>query len=122
MSDRYVLNHDHTVTKMDDLIEWAYRFENDDRRLVQEVVNGYTVSTVFLGIDHNFGDGDSPLLFETMVFPVGSFDEQFCERCSTYEQAMVMHTRGKEWAMKAPTPPPPAPKQKPPLDAQPPAL
>lgn len=28
----------------------------------------YRISTVWLGLDHNFGEGE-PLIFETMVFP-----------------------------------------------------
>ncbi len=47
-----------------------------------------TVSTVFLGNYHNFGDGP-PLIFETMVFG-GSLDEA-CERYSTEEQARAGH-------------------------------
>jgi hypothetical protein len=30
--------------------------------------NGYWVSTVWLGLDHGFGDDGPPLIFETMVF------------------------------------------------------
>ena len=47
-----------------------------------------TVSTVFLGIDHNFGEG-KPLLFETMVFG-GKLDEE-TERYSTWEEAVEGH-------------------------------
>ena len=46
------------------------------------------ISTVFLGLDHQFGDGP-PLLFETMVFG-GPLDETQ-ERCSTWAEAEIMH-------------------------------
>ena len=49
------------------------------------------VSTVFLGLDHNWGEG-APLVFETMVFNSASMDE-YCERCSTWEQAEAQHDR-----------------------------
>jgi len=49
------------------LMEWADWFETADRQVAQEDIAGIWVSTIFLGLDHNFlGKGD-PLLFETMV-------------------------------------------------------
>lgn len=48
------------------------------------------VSTVFLAIDHSWGDSD-PLLFETMVFPNDSMLDKDMARCSTYEQAVTQH-------------------------------
>lgn len=49
---------------------------------------GY-VSTVFLGIDHSHGIGDTPILFETMVF--GGFLDQEIMRYETYEEALKGH-------------------------------
>ena len=48
------------------------------------------VSTVFLGLNHAFGN-EPPELFETMIF--GGLHDQHQERCSTWEQAEEMHTR-----------------------------
>jgi hypothetical protein len=47
------------------------------------------VSTVFLGMDHNSDSDGRPLLFETMI--VGGLLDQFRMRCTTYEEAEVMH-------------------------------
>lgn len=49
-----------------------------------------TVSTVFLGLDHRYGDGP-PQLFETLVFG-GPFDG-WMDRCATWEQAEAMHEK-----------------------------
>lgn len=49
------------------LLTWAAWFKTADRRVRLSGIGGYTISTVFLGTDHQFGDGP-PLLFETMVF------------------------------------------------------
>ncbi len=49
------------------------------------------ISTVFLAIDHSFGDGP-PLLFETMVF--GGELDQSQERYSTWDEAEAGH---KAW-------------------------
>lgn len=70
-----------------DLEKWGGWFEQqDNRRVASTEIGGQSVSTIFLGIDHQWGEGP-PLLFETMVFPDG--DE--CERCSTWEEAELQH-------------------------------
>jgi hypothetical protein len=50
------------------------------------------VSTVFLGLDHSFGEGP-PLLFETMVF-VNDMSGRWMDRCSTWAEAERQHGRG----------------------------
>jgi hypothetical protein len=50
------------------VMAWAQWFETADRRVARTVMlDGSEVSTVFLGLDHSFGDGP-PQLFETCVF------------------------------------------------------
>lgn len=49
------------------------------------------VSTVFLGLDHNHLNDGPALLFETMIFPEGSYAEMYQRRCSTWEEAEEMH-------------------------------
>lgn len=49
-------------------LEWAYWFETADRRVARDEVAGIEISTVFLGLDHNFFGKSDPLLFETLVF------------------------------------------------------
>ena len=69
---------------------WARWFENNRDRIVkQEMVGDVKVSTVFLGLDHNWGQGP-PVLWETMVF--GGKMDQHQERCAgNREQAEAMH-------------------------------
>ena len=52
------------------LHEWAELSSDDGYKRVIETTlfDGTWISTVWLGIDHQFGDG-TPLIFETMVFP-----------------------------------------------------
>ena len=52
-----------------DALTWAmwFGYEPDKRRVAQDHIGKVEVSTVFLGLDHNFGRGE-PLLFETMIF------------------------------------------------------
>lgn len=56
--------------------------------------NGMWVSTVWLGLDHNFFDKGKPMIFETMVFPEhGNFSEIDCQRYSTEKQALKGHQK-----------------------------
>ena len=67
-------------------------FDEDTRRVARtEIPNGGLVSTVFLGLDHNWGEGE-PLVFETMFFPneLSGFVED-CQRYSTWDEALEGH-------------------------------
>ena len=88
-SDKYILK-DHEAIPTDNLEEWGRMFNNKDRIVKQETLpNGKRVSTVFLGLNYNWGEGE-PLLFETMVF---NPDEIDMERYSTWEEAEKGHKR-----------------------------
>ena len=91
MSGNYILDGQ-TPVPCDDIMEWGRWFEQRDvRRVGYDTVGVYSVSTVFLGIDHAFGSG-APLLFETMVFPNGDdTDDWGTERYTTWEQAATGH-------------------------------
>jgi len=52
---------------------------------------GITISTVWLGFNHNFFDKGPPLIFETMVFG-GSFDEHQW-RYATEKEAIEGHQK-----------------------------
>lgn len=66
--------------------------------------NGWLISTVWLGIDHSFGDS-TPIIFETMIFRPGaddspSLDEVYCSRYSTENEAMDGHVRAMKWLIE----------------------
>lgn len=87
MTDKYILDGKRAVP-CDDLMEWGRAFEAADRRVCHDQIGDIRISTVFLGVDHKWGDGP-PLLFETMIF--GGTHDQYQKRCSTWEQAEAMH-------------------------------
>ena len=92
MSKYYILNPDHSIREAEHL-EWAKWFEGPikRRRVALTKLAAGEISTVFLGLDHRIvGDGH-PLLFETMVFDQFG-NEQGVERCSTWEEAVLIHT------------------------------
>lgn len=73
------------------LFEWGRDLGDPKKKIVkqEELPNGKFVSTVWLGLDHQFGDGP-PLIFETMVFSPDRNDEDM-ERYTTEEEALKGH-------------------------------
>lgn len=97
MSEYFVLDG-HKAVAIDDPIKWAQEFSKVDMRRVAETEkDGVRVSTVFLGLNHSFGDGPL-LLFETMIFG-GKHDEDM-DRYTTWEQAEEGHRRMCEVAFE----------------------
>jgi hypothetical protein len=86
-----------------DLMTWAKWFEdktNPGRITKQTYIGNVFVSTVFLGIDHNFGEG-KPLLWETMMFnskkrALSSYQERY----STLKEAKAGHKRAVQFVEK----------------------
>jgi hypothetical protein len=73
-----------------DLLTWARWFGTADRLVFQETIGQNAISTVFMGIDHNFEPDGPPILWETMTFGAKLNQDQI--RCSgTKEQAEAMH-------------------------------
>ena len=87
---RYILIGQ-TAVPEPDLMTWAEWLEAADRIVARTEIGATVVSTVFLGLDHQNGDG-APLLFETMVFTDGEPDSQFTRRrYSTWFDAETQH-------------------------------
>jgi hypothetical protein len=85
----YVLDGRHPVEAVG-FLAGASALERD-RRVAMTKIGKVQVSTVFLGVDHNFFDEGETVLFETMVFG-GEYDDAQ-ERYSTYAEAEQGHTR-----------------------------
>ena len=93
MSEMYILDENGNPVEEKDLMKWAEWIENSrERRVAYDLVGEHEVSTVFLGLDHSFGEGE-PLLFETMVFIDDETSEfhDYCKRYETKEQAVAGH-------------------------------
>lgn len=77
-----------TTVKQVDQKGWENWWPTSDRMVARDTIGESSVSTVFLGVDHGVGL-DEPLLFETLVF--GGPLKDSMTRCSTYEEALVLH-------------------------------
>jgi len=78
--------------------DWAAMFGDMARRRVALTrIGPFEVSTVFLGLNHNFSRRGAPLLFETMTFGGGGFDMEGMNDCdgrwSTWAEAEAGHRR-----------------------------
>jgi hypothetical protein len=83
MSDNYILDKDGKPIPCDDLLEWGRWMQVSDR-IVQ-------VSTIFLGLNHNFYYSDNLVLYETMIF--GGKHDGYQERYATREEALEGHAK-----------------------------
>lgn len=89
----YILNENKEPVPADvtEAAKWLYpdkEGKGDNRRVAQTIIGDVNISTVFLGLDHQFGDGP-PLVFETMIFGGEHNEDQW--RYSTWGEAMKGH-------------------------------
>lgn len=92
MISHYVLNSAGEPRVEADFIKWAMWFDSsmEIRRVDFEQVGDAAISTVFLGIDHSYGEEEAPILWETVVFGGSLAGER--NRCGgSREQAEAMH-------------------------------
>ena len=96
----YKLDDDKNVVPIDrDSAAARSMWDMDKRRVAEETVGDYWVSTVFLPMDHGYGQDGPPVVFETMVFPAGAKTgkdkmlDRYEERCCTWAEAQEMHKR-----------------------------
>lgn len=74
MLEHYILEH-HDVVLEPDLMKWSRWRETADVTVASTDNGVIWISTVFLGVDHNFMGGP-PHLFETMTFLTDGFEEE----------------------------------------------
>jgi RimJ/RimL family protein N-acetyltransferase len=103
MTGRYILRADGTPVEEPDLERWAHWMADAHaRRVAWTEVGQWTISTVFLGIDHSFGHGP-PLLWETMVFGPAPWDDAQW-RYTNREAALAEHDQIAERVRRGGTP------------------
>jgi hypothetical protein len=99
MNDKYILQG-HKPIPCEDLLKWAEWYGKADRTVsrTENETGTVSVSTVFLGLNHNFFRSNPPILFETMIF--GGKHDGFQNRYSTWEEAEEGHKKTCEFAFK----------------------
>lgn len=94
MLGNYILDENRTPIEEPDIIKWGAWMKTSDRTIRKTHVGKVWVSTVFLGLDHNFCGGP-PLLYETMIFEMG---DEYQERYATEQEAIEGHERALQVA------------------------
>lgn len=82
------------------LIEWEEFIENrlptNYKHVGDDMINGKRVSTVFIGLCHNFDPHSNiPIVFETMVF--NKKHGIYQDRYSTWQEAEKGHQKAIQW-------------------------
>jgi len=97
----YKLDENKNVVKYS-LEEWSTFIESkispNQRHVADEVINGKRISTVFIGLCHNYSpfDNETPIVFETMIFEDGeSLDYE--DRYTTWQEAEEGHKHAVQW-------------------------
>lgn len=94
----FILDDQHNIVPTSDTMEWGQFFEDISKRRVDVTyVQGFFgelfISTVCLGLDHNWGfeEETRPIVFETMIFggPWPEYQERYC----TWGEAVEGHKR-----------------------------
>jgi hypothetical protein len=68
MNDKYILDESGEPRPCDDSEIWGRWYASADRRVAFTQIGDVEISTVFLALDHNFGQGGLAVLWETMIF------------------------------------------------------
>jgi hypothetical protein len=79
---------------------WQRRFSDYDYKVVaRTAVSGWSVSTVWLGMDLNYAGQGPPVIFETMVFPPEGLatEGEYCMRYATEAEARAGHEEAVRW-------------------------
>lgn len=88
----YILDADKNVVALPHsaIMQWGeFMHAPGNKRVAYNETGDTSVSTVFLGTDHSFGEEGPPIVFETMVF--GGPMDQHTVRYSTWDEAQRGH-------------------------------
>ncbi len=86
----YIEDEHGAAVPIGNLFDWGRWMATADRQVAHHIVSdGVSVSTVFLGLDHQFGLNGPPMLYETLVFG-GPLDGEM-ERYPTRTLAVIGH-------------------------------
>jgi hypothetical protein len=91
MFDKYILDDQGNPVVENNILLWGAWMERNERKIAYDEINGLRVSTVFLALDHGYGDNVE--LYETMVFPPNSYNDLYCRRYEIKQEALNGHAQ-----------------------------
>lgn len=90
----YILDNNFNVVETEDINLWVEEMDHLKRMVAEHYIDGFRVSTVFLGTAHGFLG--RPAFFETMVFDQ-NIEVVFSDRYTTWDEATAGHNRIVEY-------------------------
>lgn len=94
--EHYILDAEGNPVLERSMMAWTmWRVANEEAMIVaRDELNNCFVSTVFLGINHNWSGGE-PILYETMVFdgPLDGEQDRYCTKQEAEEGHKAMVAR-----------------------------
>lgn len=92
MIRQFILDSNDNPVPCDNLMVWGIWMETAaNRKIALDTIGEVKISTVFLGLDHNYSGIGEPILFETMIF--GGPHDQYQDRYTTKEEALIGHQK-----------------------------
>lgn len=93
----YVLDDDDQPCLANDVLVWGQWFETADQQRVvaRDTIGAVRVSTVFLGVDHNWCADGPPILWETLIF--GGPHDGWQQRYSSLKNAYAGHVKALQF-------------------------
>ncbi len=87
-----MMYYDKEGNPITDVLEWAKLLENKEYKIIKQEILWWRgwLSTVWLGMDHSWGQG-KPLIFESVLFFFCGGSVLDCRRYSTLEEAIQGH-------------------------------
>lgn len=80
------------------ITDFTSKFADADYKSVAcHYMQDWMISTVWLGISHGETVDGRPLIFETMIFPPDTYEDYYCTRYATEEEARSGHYRAMAW-------------------------
>lgn len=99
MSGLFILDENKDAISVEDAREWGNWMRDANRVVARDEFTtedntAFIVSTLFLGLNHNYGDmnDEAPILFETMIFG-GNPLRDYPERYTYWYEAEAGHQR-----------------------------
>lgn len=88
----YILDENKKPKKVDseEYSNWCYSYHNL-KKVKQEYIDDFYISTVFLGLDYSMDRSGIPVLFETMIFK--KEEDVYQERYTSYDDAVEGHQK-----------------------------
>jgi hypothetical protein len=99
----YILDENNKAIPTEDVKLWGAWYAESleiKRRVAVDDINNTRISTVFLGLDHGFGENHKPLLWETMCFSDNQDYNDYQIRYETYEEAVQGHKNCVDFVTK----------------------